>query len=156
MKHFDDPNMVNGFYVTTGDEFLTVQFLVDKTFIAVVESEMRYGYRYVFDDILTNEAYDEIFPDDKYLYILGFHVDKSFRGKGIGANTLRRFFEEHSKTELCNYPIVLLAVPEHNTITTEELISVYEHFGFQVLHENLMVLTTCDLRDLEYVDAPEN
>ena len=152
MKHFDDPNMGNGFYVESGDDFLTVQFLVDQTHIAVVESEMRYGYKHMFDSCLTVEAYNEIFPNDSYLYILGFHVNKKFRGKGIGGKTLRRYFEEYSKTELNNHPIVLLAVPEHNTISQTELISVYEHFGFQVLHENLMVLTPLDLSELEYVE----
>ena len=148
-KHFDDPNMINGFYVESDTDNLTVQFLRKQVMIAVVESEMRYGYDYWFNTDLEVEAYNEIFPNNCHLYIKGFHVNKEFRNKGIGSKTIQRYFKEYSKSEFANYPIVLHAIPEQNTVTQSELIEIYKHFGFQVINGNLLVLTPIDLSDLK-------
>ena len=83
------------------------------------------------DDDLTEEEYDELFPDDKYVYILQVYVDRNWRGKGIANNLINKFFEFCEDEFPDNLEFALNASPMELSIPLNYLIRFYETFGFE-------------------------
>jgi GNAT superfamily N-acetyltransferase len=149
MKRFDNPDEENGFYCESDEDTLTVQFLKDAVMVAVVESDLRYGYEYWFGNVLTVDAYDIIFSDNRHLYISGVHVNSKERKHKLGTKLMNRFIKEYKKSIFRNYPIVLHAIPEKGDIPLKKLIEWYGNFGFKVISGNVLVRTKIDLSGLE-------
>jgi GNAT superfamily N-acetyltransferase/predicted nucleotidyltransferase len=99
---------------------------------------------WVFDGDLTEEEYEEVFPDDEFMQFTHLSIpDESMRGLGIAKKLMQLAIEKTKQFGLNT--IYLNASPMGNKgLNLPDLIGFYESFGFQVFkHQGgnaLMVL----------------
>jgi len=121
---------------TRNNDTITFELIHNGLDIAHINlSEIISGYEY-FEDSLTEEEYDNIFIEDKYIYIEEVYVDKNWRGKGIANKIMNKFFE-YSKRKYPKYDkFVLNASPMELSIPLNLLKLFYNKFDFFELIDN--------------------
>ena len=96
---------------------------------------------------VSADMYDALFESDLY-YISRVHVEKQFRGCGIGSNIMYKLYRI---VQMCAHeesPVLLLrAFPTEETFMTEEwkynhkrLLTWYEKVGFQCIDDDVDVM----------------
>ena len=89
----------------------------------------------LWGNFCTNEDFDELFPEGKYLIIEEVWIDRKYRGKGLG-NKLLKYFDNFVQRKLTDFKrIVLYALPmDINTgLPLHILKQFYGKFGFEDL-----------------------
>jgi len=85
----------------------------------------------IFQNLINDDEFDEIFFNSSYLYLNKLHVNNQKRGKGYANKILTNFFQLYEKTFITIYPqIVLNASPMDLDISLSVLIKFYEKFNF--------------------------
>jgi len=128
----------------TEDGYELLAFYNNEEIASLVLNETINGY-WIFDGDLTQDEYDEIFPDDKFMQITHLSIpDPKYRGGGI-ARKLMTLAIQKSKT--LGYDTIYLdasPVEADEGLNLNDLVSFYESFGFNVFkHQGnnaLMVL----------------
>lgn len=94
-----------------------------------IRRQMDEGSRYYWVKVKGQPAgFLAFYPRDGKLYLSKFYLAQEWRGKHL-ARQMHRFVCDAARKE--QLPAVFLNVNRHNT----EVISIYEHLGFQKLRE---------------------
>lgn len=127
----------------------------------IICDEMVNAY-YYFEGDITQEEYDEIFPDDRFVRINWLKVSDDHRGKGIAKFLIQKAID---KIKSMGYNQVFLnasPVNDGSNLPLNDLVGLYSSFGFKTFkHQGgnaLMVLNLNNLNEdvnLPYDDRPE-
>lgn len=110
-----------------------------------------------FEDYFTEDQYDEMFPDDKFVNI-GWLQVKQFRGEGIAKELMKRAI---AKAKQQGYTRVYLNASPINIglegLNLQQLVAFYSSFGFkEILHQghNTQMLLILD-KPVDEVASPK-
>jgi ribosomal protein S18 acetylase RimI-like enzyme/predicted nucleotidyltransferase len=127
----------------------------------IICDEMVNAY-YYFDGDISQDEYDEIFPEDKFVRINWLKVVDGHRGQGIAKFLIQKAID---KIKSLGYSQVFLnasPVNDGSNLPLNDLVALYESFGFKTFkHQGgnaLMVLNLNNLnevREIPYDDRPE-
>lgn len=141
----EEPFVKNVSYKTdeTEDGFEINGFIGDDEVCSVVLDVVYHGF-WIFEGDLTEEEYEEIFPNDKFMQIVHLSVpDKNMRGLGLAKKLVKLAIEKTKQVGLDT--LYLNASPMGSDgLALPDLIGFYQSFGFNVFkHQGnnaLMVL----------------
>jgi len=122
--------------ITTQDnEDSYVIALRDKnSFVGSCFLDIKTNAYWYFEDDITEEEYNELFPEDIFLHIENIYIDQKFRGKGYAKKLLE--LSINKAKELGIKRIYLNCSPINIKRDLSRLIKLYESFGFNVfLHQ---------------------
>jgi GNAT superfamily N-acetyltransferase len=89
------------------------------------------GY-FMFEDDMTEDEYDELFPDDTFLRIEHLFVPDDYKDNGYGKQLVNQAIQ-YAK-EISEDVIYLNASPMGNSgLSISNLVNFYKKFGFQIL-----------------------
>lgn len=116
---------------TTMDTTKIIGYINDQYIGEVIIEYITSGY-YEFEDVMSEERYDELFPDDKFAKIVHLIIDKEFTGNGYAKKLMVKALDEiKSKGEKTVY---LNASPmAHKKMDINTLTDFYSKFGFKTI-----------------------
>ena len=99
-------------------------FLLSNKTFDFLSPEAKANVQYIFGYTYEDEKYLEYNEDDIYIEI--FAVQTPRQGQKLGSQLMRRLFKECDEAKR---DILLLTSIEKN-------VSMYKHFGYEIMHEN--------------------
>lgn len=132
-------------YSRTEDE-IVIKAIYNGNEIGYVSCDQMQNAYWYFEDSISEDEYDQLFPEDKFFYIPSLEVklDK-YKGEGIGTELMKRAI---AKAKQLGYnQIALNASPMGNTgLALGDLVKFYESFGFKsFLNQGHNVLMSMNL-----------
>jgi ribosomal protein S18 acetylase RimI-like enzyme len=116
----------------TDDERVTINAYVNGKFIGKVVVVYEISGYWEFEDEMSEERYDELFPGDRFAKIEYITVATEYTGKGY-AKALMNKALEHIK-ESGETRVYLNASPMgHNEMDLYDLVNFYKKFGFEII-----------------------
>ncbi len=118
---------------------------------------------YYFDGDLSQDEYDEIFPENEIVRINWLKVSDKYRGKGIAQFLIKSALDTIKSMGYSKVFLNASPVNDGSNLPLNELISLYEKFGFKTFkHQGGNTLMVKDLNNLNedvkhlpYDDRPE-
>lgn len=146
--HLDETEKSNNAtykYRTEGDEVLINAIYNGEKIGKLSMLEMHNAY-YYFEDEISEEQYDELFPDDKFMLISWLETYLNSVGQGIGKNLMTLGLQKAK--QLGFNTVFLNASPiSHKRFNINDLVGFYESFGFKTfLNQGDNVLMTLRLK----------
>jgi len=124
------------------EDSISIQLIDKKKILGHIDiSEIVDGYWWFDNDKMTEEQFDNLFPDSNFLLIQLLFINEKFRGKGFARILMEEFeklipkiFKHHNRIILSASPICF---PIANRFDLEQLILFYKKFGFQELEREI-------------------
>jgi len=92
------------------------------------------GYDYEFNNELSEDDYDRMFPDDKFAKIEQIKVDKKYRSSGYAKKLMERAIEIIKEEGFDR--VYLNANPMgFDGLDVNDLVGFYKTFGFEIIPE---------------------
>lgn len=101
--------------------------------VGKISSDMLFdGYGYEFDDVFSEEEFDEIYPDDLIVKIESVDVEDNFKSQGIGSILMSKMMDLMRNRGYSQF--YLNASPMgFGGLSLYELVDFYKKFGFREL-----------------------
>jgi len=135
------------------EDRVTISAFIDNKCIGKVVIEYVISGYWEFEDEMTEERYDELFPEDRFAKIEYITIDKEYTDKGHAKQLMYKAIENiKSRGEKSIY---LNASPMgHNELDVTELVNFYSKFGFKTFidtHQDNkeMILTLETVRPMD-------
>lgn len=138
-------SLINIVYKKTIDEDRTTITAYDGTTkVGSIIIEILYNAYYEFDDVLDEDEFDELYPDNEIVKIEHIEVLDTYKNKGIGSDLMKRGIKLMKSKGYEQF--YLNASPMgFSGLDTQDLVDFYEKFGFRILldqgHNVLMSIT---------------
>lgn len=128
----------------TEDGYELLAFHNNEEVASLVLDETTNGY-WIFDGDLTQDEYDEIFPEDKFMQITHLSIpDPTYRGGGLARKLMTLAIQKSKKLGYNTIYLNASPIQSDKGLNLNDLVSFYESFGFNVFkHQGnnaLMVL----------------
>ena len=141
-KFINENNTVNITYKISTDEdriIITAFINSEKVGILIMEV-LTQSYEYEFEDVFTEEEFNEIYPDDIIIKIEHIVVDDFYKNQGIGSELIKRGIKLMKQRGFNQF--YLNASPMgYSGLNTHDLVQFYKKFGFkELLHQGHNVL----------------
>lgn len=113
------------------DERVTINAYLDNKFIGkVVIDYVTSGY-YEFEDEMSEDRYNELFPDDGFAKIEYISIDDRYTGKGYAKQLMYKALENIKENG--EKTVYLNASPMgHHGMSIDDLVEFYKKFGFEI------------------------
>jgi GNAT superfamily N-acetyltransferase len=92
--------------------------------------ELMDSYSYEFDDVLTEDEFDELFPDDYIIKIDSLKVEDGFKGEGI-ASSLMEYGLNYMVNEGYTQFFLNASPMGFTGLKLNHLVNLYSKFGFK-------------------------
>jgi len=129
-------------YFTEEDEDrITITAIYEENKIGSVTSEILFGgYSYEFDDVFTEDEFDNMFPDDYIVKLEHIEVNDNFKGTGIGTQLIDKMMKMMRSSGYSQF--YLNASPMgFSGLRLNGLTDLYKKFGFkEIKHQGHNVL----------------
>jgi len=129
------------FELTEEEDRITITASYENNNIGNVVSEILFNsYQYEFDDVFSEEEFDEIYPEDQIVKIEYIDINDSFKNQGIATKLMGLMMDTMKKRGYTQY--YLNASPMGFTgLRLNDLAEFYKKFGFKELkHQGNNVL----------------
>jgi ribosomal protein S18 acetylase RimI-like enzyme len=129
---FINENLKIRFKKEIDDENTTISAIIDKNIVGQLTLELlNDSYTYEFDDILTEDEFYEIFPDDEIIKISHIKVDDNSFNLGIG-QALMNYGMNLMKNDGYTQFYLNASPMGFGGLNTENLVNFYKKFGFKI------------------------
>lgn len=133
-KRIEENDIVNksSFNVNQNEDEITINAIHDKRLIASLTMEPMINAYWYFEDEISEEQYDELFPEDTFMNIQHLEVsDTRMRGEGIAKKLMLQAIK---KTIQLGYSQIYLNASPMGVkgLDLPNLIGFYQKFGFKV------------------------
>jgi GNAT superfamily N-acetyltransferase len=126
-------NISVNYKTSTNEDRTTITAILNNAKIASVTSEVLFNsYEYEFNDVFSEEQFNEIFPDDDIIKIEHIEVFDEYKNKGIASELMKRIMNLMKKRGYTQF--YLNACPlGYSGLELNDLVKFYEKFGFKIL-----------------------
>lgn len=127
-----------------GEDEYQFKYLNGETEIAVCSCESTGGAYYMFENELTEDQYNQFFPNDRFFNIQELKVVKEYRGQGYAKKLLTKAIEKAKQLKFTQVYLNANAIEFYQGLPQYQLVEFYKSFGFkEVLNQgknSLMIL----------------
>lgn len=116
------------------DDRVTITGYLNGTKIGEIIIEFCICCMWMFEDIISEEKYDELFPDDKFAKIEHLDVDDQYKRKGYAKQLMNKGLE-YIKDEGENVVYLNASPMGFSGLNIYDLVEFYKLFGFRTFHE---------------------
>ena len=141
VKESINEETVNQFKLSNDEERTTITaYNINKKIGSVISEILFNSYQYDFDDVFSEEEFDEIYPKDVIVNIEHIEIDDDFKNQGIGTELMGLMMDTMKKRGYTQY--YLNASPMGFAgLKLNDLVEFYKKFGFKELkHQGHNVL----------------
>lgn len=109
---------------------------------------------YYFDDIMSEDEYNKLFPNDEFVRINWLKVDPDFRGKGMAKQLISMALDRIKKMGY-NQTYLNASPVGNDGLKLNDLVDLYKSFGFkEIIHQGnnvQMILNLDSLNEVKYL-----
>ena len=123
------------FEVFEDEDTIDITLLHNNKTVGFIKVEFVFGGYYIFDDELSEDEYDSIFPNDKFAKIDYLRVLNDNRGKGFARLLVNKAIEI-IKGQGENMIYLNASPMGHDGLSTTQLVNFYKSFGFKTMEHS--------------------
>jgi|AntRauTorcE11897_2_1112592.scaffolds.fasta_scaffold07116_3 GNAT superfamily N-acetyltransferase len=120
------------FETESDDEYVKIKAFLNGNEIGHINIEFIISGFWIFEGEITEEEYDEHFPNDRFAKIESFKVYDKYKGKGYSKEIFKKgidYIQKSSDEEI----IYLNASPMGYGLDIDQLVNLYKSFGFETI-----------------------